>query len=68
MAWLPAFARRVPRSQAAAVAALAGAVLYTAVAGFALPTVRTMLMIAVVVVALLSRRAQRAVATRWRWR
>jgi len=58
---LPALARRVPRPQAAAVAALAGAALYTAVAGFALPTVRTMLMVAVVVIALLSRRAQRAV-------
>jgi len=57
---VPSFARRVPRSQAAAVAALAGAALYTAVAGFALPTVRTLLMIAVVVVALLSRRVQRA--------
>jgi competence protein ComEC len=57
---LPLFGRRVPRAQAAAVAALAGAALYTAVAGFALPTVRTMLMIAVVVVALLSRRVQRA--------
>jgi competence protein ComEC len=58
---VPVFARRVPRPQAAAAAALLGALSYAAVAGFALPTVRTVLMVAVVVVALLSRRAQRAV-------
>jgi len=58
---LPALARRIPRPQAAAIAALAGAALYAAVAGFALPTVRTVLMVAVVVIALVSRRAQRAV-------
>ncbi|MEP6633034.1 MAG: DNA internalization-related competence protein ComEC/Rec2 [Luteimonas sp.] len=56
----PRLARRAPRSQAAAVFALAGAVLYAAVAGSSLPTVRTVLMIAVVVLALLSRRALRA--------
>src|SRR5690606_27207254 len=48
---LPALARRVPRPQAAALAALAGAGGYAVVAGFALPTVRTLLMIAVVVAA-----------------
>lgn len=53
---LPAFARRLPRPQAAAVAALLGAAGYAAVAGFALPTVRTVLMIAVVVAARLWRR------------
>jgi len=47
--WLwPALGRRCPRSVAAAVAGLAGAMMYAAVAGFALPTVRTVLMIAVV--------------------
>ncbi|MEG3184802.1 DNA internalization-related competence protein ComEC/Rec2 [Novilysobacter erysipheiresistens] len=47
--WLwPALGRRCPRPVAAAVAGLAGAMLYAAVAGFALPTVRTVLMIAVV--------------------
>ncbi|RFP61089.1 DNA internalization-related competence protein ComEC/Rec2 [Luteimonas weifangensis] len=61
LAWwlLPALGRRVPRVHAAAVAALVGALGYAAVAGFALPTVRTVLMIAVVVVARLSRRAPR---------
>ena len=57
--WFPAWARRVPRPQAAAVAALAGALGYAAVAGFALPTLRTVLMIAVVVLARLSRRPVR---------
>ncbi len=47
----PALARRLPRPQAAALAALAGAAGYAAVAGFALPTVRTVLMIAMVVAA-----------------
>jgi competence protein ComEC len=58
---LPALGRHVPRQHAAAVAALAGALGYAAVAGFALPTVRTVLMIAVVVVAKLMRRSQRMV-------
>lgn len=46
-AW-PALGRRWPRPVAAAVAGLLGALVYAAVAGFALPTVRTVLMIAVV--------------------
>ncbi len=57
---LPALGRRLPRAQAAALAALLGALVYTAVAGFALPTVRTSLMIAVVVAAKSWRRSQRA--------
>lgn len=56
----PSFARRVPRPHAAAVSALLGATMYTAVAGFALPTVRTTLMIAVIVAARWWRRPQRA--------
>jgi competence protein ComEC len=62
-AWwlLPSLGRRVPRAHAAALAALGGALGYAAIAGFALPTVRTLLMIAVVVAARLLRRAQRAV-------
>ena len=61
LAWrlVPAFGRRVPRQHAAAIAAIAGALAYAAIAGFALPTVRTVLMIAVVVAARLLRRAQR---------
>ena len=48
--WLfPALARWIPRPQVAGAMALAGAVAYAAAAGFALPTVRTVLMIAVVV-------------------
>ncbi len=55
--WLvPALARRVPRPLAAGAAALVGALAYAAVAGFALPTVRTVLMIAVVVLARVVRR------------
>ena len=53
---LPWLGRSCPRPLAAAVAALCGAVGYAAVAGFALPTVRTVLMIAVVVMARLGRR------------
>ncbi|GAB2513891.1 DNA internalization-related competence protein ComEC/Rec2 [Pseudoxanthomonas sangjuensis] len=56
----PALARRVPRPQAAAVSALLGALGYAAVAGFALPTVRTLLMIAIVALAWLLRRGLRA--------
>ncbi|MCF7750857.1 DNA internalization-related competence protein ComEC/Rec2 [Bacillus subtilis subsp. subtilis] len=43
----PPLGRGLPRPLAAAVAAVLGAALYAAVAGFALPTVRTVLMIAV---------------------
>ena len=47
--WLwPRLGRWLPRPQAAALVALAGAAGYAAVAGFSLPTVRTLLMIAVV--------------------
>lgn len=62
--WLwPALCRRVPRPVAAAVAGAGGALLYAAVAGFALPTVRTLLMIAVVAAARWSRRAIPAAQT-----
>jgi competence protein ComEC len=53
---LPRLGRTVPRPQAAALGALLGAAGYAAVAGFALPTVRTVLMVAVVVAARLWRR------------
>ena len=53
---VPALCTLVPRPQAAAAAAFAGALGYAAVAGFALPTVRTVLMIAVAVAARLWRR------------
>ncbi len=55
---LPSFGRRLPRPQAAALGALVFAFGYTALAGFALPTVRTMLMIAAVLLARMLRRAQ----------
>lgn len=55
----PRLAHRLPRPQAAAIAALIGALVYAAAAGFALPTVRTVLMIAVVVVARSVRRPVR---------
>lgn len=56
---LPGLSRRLPRQHAAAAAAVAGALAYAAVAGFALPTMRTALMIAVVAAARWSRRPQR---------
>lgn len=52
---LPALSRGLPRPQAAALVALAGALGYAAVAGFELPTVRTVLMIAVVALARMTR-------------
>ena len=55
----PSWARRLPRPQAAGLAALAGAFGYAVLAGFALPTTRTVLMIAVVVMARLWRRPVR---------
>ncbi len=54
---LPRLGRLLPAPQAAAAAALAMAVAYTALAGFALPTVRTTLMIAAVLLARLLRRS-----------
>ncbi|MCF7220586.1 DNA internalization-related competence protein ComEC/Rec2 [Marilutibacter chinensis] len=45
---LPGLGRRFPRPVAAAMAGFGGAAVYAAAAGFALPTVRTLLMIAVV--------------------
>ncbi|MCW8808015.1 MAG: DNA internalization-related competence protein ComEC/Rec2 [Rhodanobacter sp.] len=47
----------LPRPQAQAAAALLAATVYSALAGFGLPTVRTLLMIAVVALARCSRRA-----------
>ena len=55
----PGLCTLVPRPQAAAAAAFLGALGYAAVAGFALPTVRTVLMIAVAVAARLWRRPLR---------
>lgn len=55
--WLaPALGRRLPRPQAAAVAAVLAAAAYTVLAGLALPTVRTLLMIAAIALARLFRR------------
>jgi competence protein ComEC len=59
--WLwPTLARRWPLPITAALAAVFGAALYAAVAGFALPTLRTLLMIAVVAAARTWRRPMRA--------
>ncbi len=55
---LPVAGRRWPRPQATAAAALVFAAAYTALAGFALPTVRTLLMIAALLLARLARRPQ----------
>ncbi|MEG2804266.1 DNA internalization-related competence protein ComEC/Rec2 [Stenotrophomonas sp.] len=58
LAWRgwPPLGRALPRPLAAALMAVLGAALYAAVAGFALPTVRTVLMIAVVAAARCARR------------
>ncbi|GAB3385204.1 DNA internalization-related competence protein ComEC/Rec2 [Lysobacter fragariae] len=62
--WLwPALPRRWPAPIAAALMAVAGALLYAAIAGFALPTLRTVLMIAVVAGARMSRRRSRVAET-----
>jgi competence protein ComEC len=53
----PGAGLRLPLPQAAALAALASATGYAALAGFALPTVRTLLMIAAALLAVLLRRA-----------
>ncbi len=58
---LPGLSRRMPRPLAVGALALMGATGYAAVAGFALPTMRTVLMIAVVVLARLARRHVRLV-------
>ncbi|MBW8368424.1 MAG: DNA internalization-related competence protein ComEC/Rec2 [Arenimonas sp.] len=55
---LPGQRRGWPRPQVTAASALVFASAYTALAGFALPTVRTLLMIAVVLLARLARRPQ----------
>ncbi len=55
----PACALRLPRMQAQAAAALLVAGVYCALAGFGLPTVRTLLMIAVVALARCTRRGSR---------
>ena len=61
--WLwPALARRWPRPQAMLLAAFGGALLYAGVVGFALPTVRTVLMIGVLAVARQLRRSLSAPA------
>ena len=54
---MPRLGLRLPLPQAAALAALLLASVYTALAGFALPTVRTLLMIAAALLAVLMRRA-----------
>ena len=59
--WLfPLLARRCPRQVACGIAALAAATGYAFIAGSSLPTLRTLLMIAVVVLARVLRRATRA--------
>ncbi len=60
---LPWLARRVPRQVAQGVAALATALGYGALAGFSLPTDRTLLMIAVVALARCVRRTTGGVQT-----
>ncbi|HTV86582.1 MAG TPA: DNA internalization-related competence protein ComEC/Rec2 [Dyella sp.] len=56
-ALLPALALRFPRVQAQAISALSWAAFYAALAGFGMPTVRTVLMIAAVASARCFRRA-----------
>ena len=56
---LPGLCRRLPRPFAAGFGAVAGAFAYAAMTGFALPTLRTAVMIAVLVAARCLRRHQR---------
>ncbi len=56
---LPGLGRRMPRQVAQGVAAFLTAVAYGAMAGFGLPTIRTLLMIAVVAAARCGRRSTR---------
>ncbi len=56
---LPALSRWLPRPFAAGFGAVAGAFAYAAITGFALPTLRTAVMIAVLVLARCLRRHQR---------
>ena len=58
---LPAAGRLLPRQQAQAAAALAGAVLYATASGLGLPAVRTVLMVAVVCLT----RCRRRTASVW---
>lgn len=59
LAWwlLPGAGRRLPARVAAGLAGVAAAAAYAAAAGFSMPTVRTLVMIAAVALALLMRRA-----------
>jgi len=59
----PGWARRLPRPQAMGLAAVLAALGYAALAGFALPTVRTVLMMAVWAAARLGRRPARVADT-----
>ena len=62
--WIfPAACRRLPRPFAAGLGAVAGAFAYAAMTGFALPTLRTAVMIAVLVAARCLRRRQRLADT-----
>ncbi|HEY5783081.1 MAG TPA: DNA internalization-related competence protein ComEC/Rec2 [Lysobacter sp.] len=62
--WLwPVLGRRWPRPVAAAIAAMLGAAGYAALTGASLPTIRTLLMIAVVAAVTWSRRPRRALDT-----
>ncbi|HEY6985568.1 MAG TPA: DNA internalization-related competence protein ComEC/Rec2 [Rhodanobacteraceae bacterium] len=64
LGWLvPGFALRVPVAIAAVPAALCTGIFYGVIAGGSLPTVRTLLMIAVVALARLSRRSGTAAQT-----
>lgn len=59
--WLlwPTLALRIPAPKAAAVAALAAALVYSALAGFAVPTQRALIMVVVVMFAVLRQRHTR---------
>lgn len=54
--WIPLVCRRWPASVAAAPAAMLGALLYAALAGFSVPTQRALVMLSLVMIGLLLRR------------
>ncbi len=61
--WIPALCRRWPASVAAAPAAMLAALMYSALAGFSVPTQRALIMLSLVMLALLLRQKVKPLQT-----